>query len=68
MEPVKLKKKNPQKRLYYSFVYSRIAYGIEVYGSSNSALLTKIQVMQNKLLKYRLKRKADIQQIFCIMK
>ena len=46
MVPVKLK-----KQLYYSFVYSRIAYGIEVYGSCNSTLLTKIQVMQNKLLK-----------------
>ena len=48
MVPVKLKKKT---QLYYSFVYSRIAYGIKVYGSCNSTLLTKIQVMQNKLLK-----------------
>ena len=46
MVPVILK-----KQLYYSFVYSRIAYGIEVYGSCNSTLLTKIQVMQNQLLK-----------------
>ena len=46
MVPEKLK-----KQLYYSFVYSRIAYGIEVYGSCNTTLLTKVQVMQNKLLK-----------------
>ena len=39
------------KQLYYSFVYSRIAYGIEVYGSCNTTLLAKVQVMQNKLLK-----------------
>ena len=46
MVPEKLK-----KQLYYSFVYSRIAYGIEVYGSCNTTLLAKVQVMQNKLLK-----------------
>ena len=45
MVPEKLK-----KQLYYSFVYSRIAYGIEVYGSCNTTLLAKVQVMQNKLL------------------
>ena len=46
MVPVKLK-----TRLYYSFAYSWIAYGIEVYGSYNHTLLTKILVMQNILLK-----------------
>ena len=47
MVPEKLK-----KQLYYSFVYSRIAYGIEVYGSCKcNTLLAKVQVMQNKLLK-----------------
>ena len=46
MVPEKLK-----KQLYYSFVYSRIAYGIEVYKSCNTTLLAKAQVMLNKLLK-----------------
>ena len=40
-----------KKQLYYSFVYSRIAYGIEEYGSCNTMLLAKVQVMQNKLPK-----------------
>ena len=39
------------KHLYHSFVYFRIAYGIEMYGSCNTALLGKVQVMQNELLK-----------------
>ena len=38
-----------KKQLYYSFVYSRISYGLEVHGSFNTTLLAKVQVMQNKL-------------------
>ena len=32
-------------------VYSRIQYGIELYGSCSDSLLKKIQTLQNKLLK-----------------
>ena len=37
--------------IYFSYIYSRIKYGIEVYGSCRKSLLNKLQVTQNKLLK-----------------
>ena len=40
-----------KKQLYFSLVYSRIQYGIELYGACSNNLLKKIQTMQNKLLK-----------------
>ena len=43
------------RQLYFSFIYSRIYYGIEVYGSCADEQLSKLQVMQNKLLKLLLK-------------
>ena len=42
-------------QLYFSFIYSRINYGIEAYGSCADEHLSKLQVMQNKLLKLLLK-------------
>ena len=38
------------RQLYFSFIYSRINYGIEVYGSCGDEHVSKLQVMQNKLL------------------
>ena len=43
------------RQLYFSFIYSRINYRIEVYGSCADEHLSKLQVMQNKLLKLLLK-------------
>ena len=43
------------KRLYYAFVYYRIQCGIEAYGSCAKETLSKLQIMQNKLLKLLLK-------------
>ena len=40
-----------KKQLYYAFVYSRIKYGIEVYGFSSKGTLKTIQVLQNRILK-----------------
>ena len=42
-------------KLYYSFLYSRINYGIQVYGTCSATLLKKVQTISNKLLKYLLK-------------
>ena len=39
------------RQLYYAFIYSRIKYGIEVYGNCAQTSLHKIQILQNKLLK-----------------
>ena len=39
------------RTIYYSCVYSRIQYGIEVFGMCNSGLINKLQVIQNKLLR-----------------
>ena len=43
------------RQLYFSFIYSRINYGIKVYGSCADEHLSKLKVMQNKLLKLLLK-------------
>ena len=43
------------RQLYFAFVYSRIQYGIEIYGNCAKETLSKLQVMQNKLLKLLLK-------------
>ena len=43
------------RQLYFAFVSSRIKYGIEVYGSCSNNLLSKLQTLQNKLLKLLLR-------------
>ena len=43
------------RQLYYGFIYSKIAYGLEVYGYTSVSNVSKIQTMQNKLLKLILK-------------
>ena len=40
-----------RKTLYYAFTYSRIQYGIEVYGSAAKTIINQLYVTQNKLLK-----------------
>ena len=40
-----------RKTLYYAFIYSRIQYGIEVYGSAAKTIINQLYVTQNKLLK-----------------
>ena len=40
-----------KKQLYFSLVNSRLSYGIEVYGSCAKTQLSKLQVIQNGLLK-----------------
>ena len=37
--------------LYYAFVYSRISYCIEVYGTAKKTVLHPLQIMQNRILK-----------------
>lgn len=44
------------RQLYHAFIYSRIDYGVQVYGSCSNKLLSKIQILSNKLLKFLLKR------------
>ena len=39
------------KTIYYTLVYSRIKYGISVYGQAGIKKINRIQVLQNKLLK-----------------
>jgi hypothetical protein len=36
---------------YFSCIYSKIQYGIEVYGNCSKTLSTKLQILQNKLLR-----------------
>ena len=46
---------NVVRQLYYGFIYLKIAYGLEVYGYTSISNVSKIQTMQNKLLKLILK-------------
>jgi hypothetical protein len=43
--------KDKKMLLYYAYIYSRIQYGIEVYGKTASKHLQKIQINQNRALK-----------------
>ncbi len=40
-----------KRQLYYAYCFSRISYGIEVYGASSKIYIRKIQVIQNGILK-----------------
>ena len=44
------------RELYFAFIYSRIKFGIEVYGRCSAQKTNKVQVMQNKLLKLLLRK------------
>ena len=39
------------KCIYYAMVYSRIKYGIEVWGMTTSTKMRQVQIFQNRLLK-----------------
>ena len=39
------------QQLYFSFIYSRISYWIEVYGTAIQTVLQPLQVMQNHIIK-----------------
>ena len=39
------------RTLYYALIYSRIKYGIVVYGQAKASNIKRIQTLQNKLLK-----------------
>ena len=44
----------PQKtalHMYYAFVFSKLRYAVEIYGTAKSSVLMPLQVLQNKLLK-----------------
>ncbi len=36
---------------YYAYIYSRIQYGIEVYGKASSTIMKTVQTQQNRALK-----------------
>ena len=48
--------KHLARTIYYTCIYSRIKYGIEIYGSNSGLKMQKIQTLQNKLLKILLKK------------
>ena len=39
------------KTIYFACIFSRVKYGIEIYGSCNKTLMNKLQTTQNKLLR-----------------
>ena len=39
------------RQLYFTFIYSRINYEIQLYGRCSVSNMNKVQVLQNKLLK-----------------
>ncbi len=40
-----------KKQLYYAYIYARLQYGIEVYGSASTSATKKLQTNQNRALK-----------------
>ena len=40
-----------KRQIYYAYAFSKINYGIEVYGHTSKSNINKIQSMQNKILK-----------------
>ena len=44
------------KITYYALIYSKIKYGITVYGFANKDKIERIQILQNKLLKVLLSK------------
>ena len=44
------------KTIYYTLIYSRIKYGITLFGLAGSSKLKKIQTLQNQLLKVLLRK------------
>ena len=40
-----------KRHLYYAYCFSRIAYGIGVYGAPSNTCIHKLQVMQNRIVK-----------------
>ena len=42
---------NKKPMLYFAYIYSRIQYGIEMYGTSSKTLMKKVQTKQNKAIK-----------------
>lgn len=43
--------KNNKFILYNAYIYSKILYGIEVYGRANQTTINKVQIQQNRSLK-----------------
>ena len=43
------------RQLYFAFIFSRVNYGIQIYGTCAKTLLDKIQILSNRLLKFLLK-------------
>ena len=37
--------------LYFAFVYPHVLYGIEIYANTNSTYLTKLNTLNNKILR-----------------
>ena len=42
---------NCKHQMYYAYVYSKIVYGVEIYGNTSKYQINKLQVLQNKALK-----------------
>ena len=40
------------RQINYVFIYSRLQYGIEIYGYCSESNISKIQTLLNKLLKF----------------
>ena len=45
-----------KRQVYFAYIYSRISYGIQMYGCAADRVINKLQTISNKLLKVFLKR------------
>ena len=51
------------RTIYYALVYSRIKYGIAVYGQAKLTKIRKIQILQNQLIKFLAGKNIDTLQM-----
>ena len=57
------------RQIYYAFIYSRLQYGIEIYGCCSQSTISKIQTLQNKLLELilQLDRRTGTNQLHSLL-
>ncbi len=48
--------KTYKRQLYFAYIYTKILYGLEVYGHTSRGNITKIQVLQKKVLKFYIRK------------
>ena len=55
-----------RRNIYYAFVNSHVAYGIEIYANTSKTLLHKLHILNNKLLRILQQQEEEEEILFAI--